>query len=306
MAQIYVGIDGGGTKTHVVSEDASGKRFEAVYGGSNHHVIGREAFGELLARIAQDVMAHYGVGRQDLTMVFGGAGVDSEVDAQLLTQVSDALALEVTYLNDSLIALVANIGSLDGGVLISGTGSIALCVVDGETHRAGGWGHVIGDEGSGYAIGREVLKLCSKMLDGRKPRTNLVVRVLAHTGTSANRFSDYVNGPKATKDVIASLVPVAVAAEELSEVEGILDRAVRELYEHVVWLDQTMPHSVTPGEKAQDTYPIVLVGGVMNQTPVGQRLIKLAKQEGLNRRIFIGEVQPVEGALRLAKKGGSI
>lgn len=306
MEQIYVGIDGGGTKTHVVSEDASGNRFEAVYGGSNYHVIGLRAFGVLLEKIVMDVSAHYGVRSDALTIVFGGAGVDSEVDALQLKGVSDAMQLEVTYLNDGLVALAANVGSMDGGVLISGTGSIALCMVDGQMLRAGGWGHLIGDEGSGYAIGREALAVCSKMIDGRMPRTAFVDRVLGQIGTISSGLMDYVNGPSATKDAIASLVPVVVEAESNGEVEGILDHAVRALYEHLVWLDKNMKSAITYDDMAGYDYPIVLVGGVMRQTPVGERLIELARQEGMKRRIFIGEVEPAEGALRLAKRGGKV
>ena len=83
--------------------------------------------------------------------------------------------------NDALIALVAGAGAEPGVVVVSGTGSIAYGVSHhGVAARAGGWGPTLGDEGSGYWIGRRALAAVMRDADGRGPRTDLTPLVLRH------------------------------------------------------------------------------------------------------------------------------
>src|SRR5260370_914390 len=81
----------------------------------------------------------------------------------------------------ALIALVAGAQDAPGIVIVSGTGSIAYGRnANGEAARAGGWGHMIGDEGSGYWIGREALTAVMRAADGRGPATGLSADILAY------------------------------------------------------------------------------------------------------------------------------
>lgn len=294
MEQIFIGIDGGGTKTHVIAENSKGEKFEAIYGGSNYHVIGVETFSKMYEEILSQVSAHYGVKKDQLSVVFGGAGVDTEQDKNTLLGVSRALGVQTHFVNDSVIALVANVGSLDGGVLISGTGSIALACVNENFTRVGGWGPRIGDEGSGYALGRDLLTLCAHMIDGRAERTEVLESVFKHIGTDENNLSDYVNVEHVTKDQIAALVPIVFQYQNDTEVQKIIQRATLDLYRHVKVLDSIMP----------DAFPIILIGGVLTNTPIGQGLIDFAKEKAITRPIVIGTVPPSCGALWLAKRGG--
>src|SRR5213078_4483038 len=87
----------------------------------------------------------------------------------------------VLVVNDALIALAAGAGDDPGIVIISGTGSIVYGRNERvEAARAGGWGHMIGDEGSGYWIGREALAAVMRAGDGRGPETGLTAAMLAH------------------------------------------------------------------------------------------------------------------------------
>ena len=93
-------------------------------------------------------------------MCLGVAGVDREDDDQIVRGIMRRLGFRTHALvvNDALVALVAGVGDDPGVVLIAGTGSIAYGVnQDGFAARAGGWGYVLGDEGSGYWIGRQAL-----------------------------------------------------------------------------------------------------------------------------------------------------
>ena len=167
MTQIWIGLDGGGTKTHVIAENQDHIRFEAMYSGSNHHVIGLERFRNLMETIIKEVEGFYKTTPSELTIVVGGAGIDTEEDVKKLKAITRSLKADFHFVNDADVALISNHEALKGGVLISGTGSIALGYEKGKRFRVGGWGHVVGDEGSGYAIGRDALAACTRMLDGR-------------------------------------------------------------------------------------------------------------------------------------------
>src|SRR4030095_5169289 len=91
----------------------------------------------------------------------GIAGVDRAPDEAIVRGIMKRIGYKATILvvNDALIALQAGIGDLPGIVIVAGTGSIAYGRnAKGEAARAGGWGYVLGDEGSGYWIGRLALR----------------------------------------------------------------------------------------------------------------------------------------------------
>jgi N-acetylglucosamine kinase-like BadF-type ATPase len=102
----------------------------------------------------------------------------------------------------------------EGTVLISGTGSVALGKNGrGETFRCGGWGYLIGDEGSGYAIGRDILRAVAKANDGCGPNTCLTELVFETLHISGmGELIRFVYDPNADKSRIASLAPLLVRA----------------------------------------------------------------------------------------------
>jgi N-acetylglucosamine kinase-like BadF-type ATPase len=115
------------------------------------------------------------------------AGVDREADASIMRALMRRIGYKarIVIANDALIALVAGVGSAPGVVLIAGTGSIAYGRnARNEAARAGGWGYVLGDEGSGYWIGRQALRAVVRASDGRGPQTSLTPLVLEHYGAA--------------------------------------------------------------------------------------------------------------------------
>ena len=116
------------------------------------------------------------------------AGVDREEDARRRARHHAAHRLQGARRSSSTtrsIALVAGVGDEPGVVIVAGTGSIAYGRnARGEAARAGGWGYVLGDEGSGYWIGRLALRAVVRQADGRGAATALTPRMLAHFGVS--------------------------------------------------------------------------------------------------------------------------
>ena len=126
-----------------------------------------------------------------LNICLGIAGVDRASDEAVVRSIMRRIGYKARILvvNDALIALQAGVGDAAGIVIVSGTGSIAYGRNDqGEAARAGGWGYVLGDEGSGYWIGRLALRAVVRHADGRGRVTSLTPRLLAHFGVErANR-----------------------------------------------------------------------------------------------------------------------
>src|SRR4030095_5317067 len=113
----------------------------------------------------------------------GIAGVDREDEASTVRAIMRRIGYRshTIVVNDALIALVAAAGDAPGVVIIAGTGAIVYGRnANGEAARAGGWGHMIGDEGSGYWIGREALSAVMRAYDGRGPATRLTAAILSH------------------------------------------------------------------------------------------------------------------------------
>ena len=108
----------------------------------------------------------------------GLAGVDRPADYALMRPLLRGLAAQVQLVNDAELALEALPGRC-GVCLIAGTGSIALGRdPTGHQARTGGWGHIVGDEGSGYDIGRRALQAILQAADGRGPQTSLQAALL--------------------------------------------------------------------------------------------------------------------------------
>jgi N-acetylglucosamine kinase-like BadF-type ATPase len=136
-------------------------------------------------------------------------------------------AIQIT--NDAQIALTASLGSDCGIIVISGTGS-----TEGKAYRTGGWGHLLGDEGSGYDIGSSVLKAVMHAYDGLNPPTALTGMIMDAYGSGAiTDLKSYIYAPHIQKSDIAKFAEFAIrAAEDRDETaERIIRQAAEKLAE---------------------------------------------------------------------------
>src|SRR5579872_3801360 len=181
-----LGIDAGGTKTVCLLADDDGRVLaEARGGGANLHAAGELSVEKVLHALMEEAIGEREIAPAAICL--GIAGVDREDEARVVRAIMRRIGYKSRTLvvNDALIALVAGVGEAPGIVVIAGTGSIAYGRnAAGEAARAGGWGHMIGDEGSGYWIGREALAAVMRAGDGRGPETALTAEILAHFGVA--------------------------------------------------------------------------------------------------------------------------
>lgn len=169
---ILAGIDGGGTKTKVVCTTLTGEPVgEKRFGAFNRNSIGRERFSALL----DEITAWLKTLGNCRGICIGSAGVSNpEVEELTAQAMARAGITNWKLVGDQVIALAGALEGAPGIAIIAGTGSICFGKnAVGTQARAGGWGHLIGDEGSGYALGRDGLAAVARAWDGWGEETAL-------------------------------------------------------------------------------------------------------------------------------------
>ncbi len=301
-----LGVDGGGTKTcaALAQIDETGQMSvlgRGLSGPANPRATSlREAQHQILLAIE----AAFAEARRPPTPVaaigLGLAGTGHPATRSAMEQwcAQQPLAQRCRFVHDAEIILRAGSSTGVGIALISGTGSLAFGRdVRGVAARAGGWGHLWGDEGSGYAIGVAALRAVAQAADRRGAPTQLVELLLHHAG--AESPSDLVPifhpGPDARR-LIAALAPLVFQAA--GEGDPVARRIVALATEDL----SQMVRSVVQALAFQSgAYALVCAGGVLVQqqalrASVTSRLTELALPPG---SIHIA-ADPVLGALRLA------
>ncbi len=238
---LYVGIDGGGTRTTAVATDADGHELARVPGEAGIvNVLEPAARAGSLAALARAAAEQAG-GRQIAGLCCGLAGAGREHERAALEDALRAtgVAERVRVTTDAEAALADALGPTGAGILvIAGTGSIAWGRdARGKTARAGGWGLLLGDEGSAYALGMAALHAVVRARDGRGQPTSLTAAVLEATGAAAPEglIAWAAGASKGDLGALAPLVAEAAPAGDLAA-RAILENAAQELGMHVLAL----------------------------------------------------------------------
>jgi N-acetylglucosamine kinase-like BadF-type ATPase len=179
-----LGVDGGGSGTRCVIADLSGRILARGTGGpSNPLTVGTDEAAKAIAEAIQEASMCCGVERFRVACM-GVAGTDRPSGREALrSRLSSLGAYSLSIVSDAEAALAGATGCGPGVVVVAGTGSIAFGVNGrGETARAGGWGWRLGDEGSGYDIGRRALTAALRAHDGRTRPTSLTGKLEAAIG----------------------------------------------------------------------------------------------------------------------------
>jgi N-acetylglucosamine kinase len=294
-----LGIDAGGTKTVCLLADAHGAILADARGpGANLHAAGELAVEKVLHEVMEEAIGDREIAPAAICL--GIAGVDRADEAQIVRAIMRRIGYKsrVLVVNDALIALVAGARDDPGIVIIAGTGSIAYGRNEaGEAARAGGWGHMIGDEGSGYWIGREALAAVMRGADGRGPETALAAEILGHFGVAdVSRLPRIVYDREMPRMSVAELGPIvqSVASGGDAVAMRILERAAEELV--------LAARSVTSRlEMRGDAFTFFLAGGVFRVVPwlageLPRRLVEVAPRS----QVQVLQAEPAVGAVWLA------
>ena len=294
-----LGIDVGGTKTVCLLASEDGTILaEARAAGANLQGVGELALEKVLHSVMEAALAGQRVTPSAICL--GIAGVDRAEDRDVVRSVMDRIGYKATILivNDALIALQAGIGDDPGIVIVSGTGSIAYGRnARGEAARSGGWGYVLGDEGSGYWIGRLALRAVVHHADGRGRATSLTPRLLGHFGlTSATELIHRVYREELGPGAIAALARYVQQARDESDLvaAGILDQAAEELVAAAAAVMKRL-------EMHNERFTFVLAGGMFLAVPwLRNQLQGLLPSLAAESRTIHLEKDPALGAVQLA------
>ena len=237
---LYCGWDGGGTKTAVAILDAHGEPVaSADFGPLNMNGMDSARVRETV-RGAMDFMAKQWGGLDNYgALVIGMAGVSNRAAAPRLEEIlrGEGWSGPLEIVGDQDIALAGAIRG-HGAVLIAGTGSICFGRDPlGQSFRVGGYGYLVDDVGSGYALGREILRSVVRAGDGRDAPTMLTGLVLEDLGIGdLGALITWLYAPETGKKEIASLsrlLEPALARRDAAAVR-IADQAADELAQLVL------------------------------------------------------------------------
>lgn len=235
---MFLGVDGGGTKTAFLLLSPEGAVLARHEGGSSYHPeVGIEGVRAVLRDGVREVLAEAGLQPAAIRHAFFGLpalGEDPATDPILAGTPGAALAGgQYSCGNDMVGGWAGALACEDGIVVTAGTGSIAYGEYKGRSARAGGWGEIFSDEGSAYWIGREGLGLFSKMSDGRAPAGPLLDLVRARFQLSRDiDLCGLINTPGgAARSAVAQLSQTAAAAAQAGDeaAKAIFARAGAEL-----------------------------------------------------------------------------
>ena len=306
---LILGVDGGGTKTVAwiaPADDSQNVLGRGVSGPSNWQVVGEEAAKDHLRRAIEASRADSGLPRRQFAAAcIGLAGADREADQKMIRQwaVQQRLTDRLLVVNDALPVLYAATGSGCGVALISGTGSFALGRrEDGATVRVGGWGYLLGDEGSAYAIALDGLRAAAKSADGRGPATNLLESLLAALGRK--RPEDLIPATydaAMTRSRIAALCPLVFKSQQSGDsvADQIIANAANCLAQMVAAVAARLQY--TP-----DSFPLALAGGVLlHHRELRNRLQSALRNLRVSADPVVAIPEPVRGALVMSQRAAS-
>jgi N-acetylglucosamine kinase-like BadF-type ATPase len=230
---VYLGIDGGGTKTSFLLLSGDGRLLARHVSTTSYYLeIGFDALRALLREGIAELLRQAGLPSSAVSSAFAGLPAHGEDSA--LLPAFDALLADLPRArvgNDMVCSWAGSLGGRDGISLVAGTGSIAYGEWQGRGARSGGWGEVFGDEGSAYWLAREGLALFSRMADGRAAPGPLLGRVREHFALKHDLdVCAAINGAAARSRLaqLARLVSAA-AADGDAQAAALLTRAGEEL-----------------------------------------------------------------------------
>lgn len=300
LVSIFLGIDGGGSKTSCVIGDENSVFGTGTSAGSNVVRVGetqaRKSLGISVRAACAEAKIIPAQIKKTCVGIAGGARPEiANVVRRLLLELVGG---EIEIVGDQVIAMEAAFGGGPGVIVIAGTGSIAYGRnAEGELARAGGWGFAISDEGSGHWIGREAVAASLRAYDqaGHESTSPLLEGIMKFWGvTLVEQLVVMAN----SAPNFAALLPTVLFAMEAGDdvARNVLTQAGSELAAKAgIVIDRLF--------KKHESIPVAVSGGVFyNCTLVREifdkRIRDAYPQASLNNAV----IDPVGGALALARK----
>jgi N-acetylglucosamine kinase-like BadF-type ATPase len=299
-----VGMDGGGTKTTCIITDLNGNIMHEFTGGpSNFLMLGTETVSETLLQLITKSTEAVGITSDQLgAVVVGTTGAGRRPDAEKLEHdfVNYAAFKGIGFKNfrvesDARVALEGAFSGNPGSILIAGTGSIMFGMdQSGSIIRVGGFGRFLGDEGSGYVLGKKGLIAVSKEYDGRGEKT--VITELVRQKFNIDSPEVLITEIYKNNFDLASAAPLVIEAAEKGDKAAlvILEQETDEMISHV----RTMHKKIDEIE-----LNLSLIGGLVTHENLYSQTFKRKLKEELPQvNLKEPDYPPAMGAILMAKK----
>lgn len=286
-----LGLDIGGSKTHALLVTDGRTVLDFAVGSANLASVGRQAAGAAVDEIAAAMPA----GTTVTAVCAGAAGADSDAGRDRMTGLLRERfpGARVDVVHDARIILSA--ARLDtGSVVIAGTGSVAWAVAaDGREARAGGWGYLLGDEGSGYGVTRDAVRAVLSERDRGQPPGPLARALLDATGTTdpCGLLDLFYERPERRYWACLAGRVITAAAGGDPEAERIVVAAARALADLGLLVNRRIGAAG----------PLVLAGGLAVNHPHLAQLVTALLAEGGLTDVRVLDESPARGAAVLAE-----
>jgi N-acetylglucosamine kinase-like BadF-type ATPase len=302
--EYIIGIDGGGTKTDCAVSDPEGNILFEIKGDPSNFLIegtGKVSVSllDLINRCKEKLDFDY----SDITAILiGTAGAGRKSDAERLKKsfADFSRSKGIDFKNfivesDARIALEGAFSGKPGAILISGTGSIMLGKdLNGNIHRVGGYGRLIGDEGSGFSIGRKGLNAVTKQFDGRGNYT--LISGYLDDKFGINSEENLITEVYKNNFDIAAIAPLVISAAENNDKTalGIIDEEIYELMKYIPAIKEKLNLS---------ELNLSYIGGLITKDNLySKKLNEMIMNDFPEIKIQPPQNSPVMGAILMAKK----
>jgi N-acetylmuramic acid 6-phosphate etherase len=301
---LRLGIDGGGTRTIALLASEGSARTTVVgrgaAGPSNMKAVGPAAAFAELGRAVDAAFAVAGLPRGTVAAAcLGLAGAGRADDQAAVRAWADRVGLAdcLDVIGDVALP-VALLPDCWGVAVVAGTGSCVWArAADGRTTRAGGWGPLLGDEGSAYALALGALRLVTRRADRRERATSLTDRLLRRVGvTEATDLIRLIHGVEWDRARLAGLAPDVVRAADEGDI-----LAAKLVDEQAGDLAGCVAAAIAALALPPTAVPIALAGGLLVHAPTYRdRLLRQLRTLGIRPSHVLAVSEPAEGALRRA------
>lgn len=301
--QYILAVDGGASKTTMSIRTAVGlELFSATSTGSNYQAVGVESVQHVLIGLLRSAAAHLPPIHLEVA-VFAMAGMDTKRDKIILEEIiaqsvaRSSFTFGTIIIENDVEATLKGLCKEDATLLISGTGAICYSVAGHTTFRAGGWGHRVGDEGSGYWIGKHIAKAIFRAVDGRNEQTALTKLILdAYKLEDSDALLNWIYGEEYTNSRLANLASFLQQAVEQNDsvAKKIAKKAAMELF----LLSTTV---LKKANYTQGHHLFFLNGGVLkNNTFILNSLTEKIVAAYPQLSIQMCELKPIEAIVKRA------
>jgi N-acetylglucosamine kinase-like BadF-type ATPase len=302
---LLLAVDAGGTKTAACLAEAdesgtirvlgrgwaaAGNPLSAGFAGATR------AIGEAVAQAHDEAQRPRGGAGRTVLSIAGS--VDSQMRDRLVAWAHESgLAKQVAVVSDVLPVLAAGTIDCCGVALISGTGSVAFARgADGRTALCGGWGYLLGDEGSGFSIGQSALRAALQCLEDKSQPGRLAASVLAALGVkTVTQLTNAIYKNTDRRAAVAAMAPLVLDAAQDDDpvAQGILDTAAQDLA-------QIADRAMTRARLTERPIPLAVAGGMLvRSADLRGRLEGELQRLGAECAMKVVE-EPLDGCLRLA------